>query len=130
MASLDVRGNPAGSDVAGARDAVERALWRMMSFYDTPLADLDAAIAADPAWALPYTMKAGFLLSLTEPALCAEAASLIEQARELTRPRPAREQAHLEAVSLIAEGRWHAAGCCWDDLLIEHPRDALGPGHG
>ena len=27
----------------------ERALWRMMSFYGAPLADLDAAIAADPA---------------------------------------------------------------------------------
>ena len=40
-----------------------------MSFYDTPIADLDAAIAADPGWSLPHTMKAGFLASLTEPAL-------------------------------------------------------------
>jgi hypothetical protein len=41
----------------------------MMSFYDTPLADLDRAMAADPGWALPHIMKAGFLLSLTEAPL-------------------------------------------------------------
>ena len=44
-----------------------------MSFYDTPLADLDAASANDPGWALPHVMRAGFLLSLTEPSLLAEA---------------------------------------------------------
>ena len=69
MSHADPRGNPTGSASAAARDAAEQALWRMMSFYDTPLADLDAAIAADPGWALPHVMKAGFLLSLTEPGL-------------------------------------------------------------
>ena len=44
MALTDLRGNPLGTNSGPARDAVERALWRMMSFYDTPLADLDAAI--------------------------------------------------------------------------------------
>ena len=60
----DARGLPAGSQSVSARAAVDTALWRMMSFYDTPIADLDAAIAADPGWALPHTMKAGFLASL------------------------------------------------------------------
>ena len=54
-------------------DSAEKALWRMMSFYDTPLADLDAASAHDPGWALPHVMRAGFLLSLTEAALLPEA---------------------------------------------------------
>ena len=48
MSHPDVRGNPCSSAHANARDAAEQALWRMMSFYDTPLADLDAASAADP----------------------------------------------------------------------------------
>ena len=39
----------------------------MLSFYGTPVDDLDAAIAADPHWLLPRVMKAGFLLNLTEP---------------------------------------------------------------
>ena len=48
MTQYDARGLEAGSASASARAAVDVALWRMMSFYDTPIADLDAAIAADP----------------------------------------------------------------------------------
>ena len=69
MASPDPRGNPCGTRSAAARDAAESALWRMMSFYDTPLADLDSASALDPGWALPHVMRAGFLLSLTEASM-------------------------------------------------------------
>jgi hypothetical protein len=128
MAPSDPRGNPCGSGSAQARAAVETALWRMMSFYDTPLADLDAAMAADPGWALPHAMKAGFLLSLTEPSLLDEAAAHLSHARKLAGAAPAtphRERAHLEALQQVAEGRWHAACRTWDELLIEHPRDAL-----
>ena len=126
MASTDPRGNPSGSGSAAARDAVELALWRMMSFYDTPLADLDAAIAADPAWALPHVMKAGFLLSLTEPSLHAEAGSHLASARALCNAAmPGCERAHLDAVQQVHDGRWHAACRTWDELLVRHPRDAL-----
>jgi len=125
MVNQDDRGNPVGTGVAAANDAAEQALWRMMSFYDTPLADLDAAMAADPAWALPHTMKAGFLLSLTEPGLCDEASAHLSHARALIAGAPARERIHLDAVQAVLEGRWHAACRAWDDLLLEHPRDAL-----
>ncbi|MDO9071680.1 MAG: tetratricopeptide repeat protein [Rubrivivax sp.] len=125
MSYPDARGNPCSSNHRAALDAAEQALWRMMSFYDTPLADLDAAMAADPAWMLPHVMKSGFLLSLTEPALVAEAAAGLETARSLARNATARERAHLQAVQLVAEGRWQAACRLWDELLIEHPQDAL-----
>ena len=54
------------SDTALA--AAERALWRMMSFFEPPLADLDAAIAEDPGWLLPRvprTVLIGTGLALT-----------------------------------------------------------------
>jgi hypothetical protein len=121
----DDRGNPCGSHDGTARSAVEQATWRMMSFYDTPLADLDTAIAADPAWALPHAMKAGFLLSLTEPALLAEATTHLQAARDRAETAPARERAHIEALGETLEGRWHSACRVWDALLVEHPRDAL-----
>ncbi len=124
----DLRGNPCGSGSEAARAHAEQALWRMMSFYDVPLADLDAAMAADPGWAMPHVMKAGFLLSLTEPSLLDEAAAHLSHARALADARadtPARERAHLEAVQQAAEGRWHAACRTWDEVLVEHPRDAL-----
>jgi hypothetical protein len=125
MASPDPRGNPCGTRNAAARDAAEVALWRMMSFYDTPLADLDAASAHDPGWALPHVMRAGFLLSLTEPSLLAEAGQHLQRARELADGAPARELAHLEAVQATLDGRWQAACRIWDELLVDYPRDAL-----
>ena len=125
MSAPDLRGNPCGSASNAARDHAERALWRMMSFYDTPLADLDAAAQADPHWAMPPLMKAGFLLSLTEPALVDEARALHARAQALERSCTARERAHLHAVGQVLEGRWAAACRTWDELLVEHPRDAL-----
>lgn len=125
MSHPDIRGNPCSSSHAAARDAAEQALWRMMSFYDPPLADLDAAMAADPAWCLPHVMKAGFLLSLTEASLLTEADAHLSHARALASHATAREKAHLEATQAVLEGRWHQACRIWDQLLVEHPRDAL-----
>ena len=121
----DARGCPSGSAEPAARDAVESALWRLMSFYDVPLADLDRAIAADPGWAMPHVMKAGFLASLTEPTLMPEAAAHLAAARALTRAAPERERAHVEAMQQLIDGQWHAACHSWDTLLLQWPRDGL-----
>ena len=125
MSYPDVRGNPCSSPSRSARAAAEQALWRMMSFYGTPLADLDEAIAADPAWLLPHVMKAGFLLGLTEAAHDADVETHLARAHALSTQATARERGHLEAVQMVAQGRWHAACRVWDELLIEHPLDAL-----
>lgn len=125
MSHPDARGNPGSSSCRPALAAAELALWRMMSFYDTPLADLDEAMAADPGWLMPHVMKAGFLLSLTEPGLAREADAHLSHARALAKGATARERGHLQAVQLVLEGRWHAACRAWDELLIEHPQDAL-----
>jgi len=125
MSHQDARGNPCSSASAAARDAAEQALWQMMSFYAPPLADLDMAIATDPAWPLPHTMKAGFLLSLTEPHLAAEAATHLAKARELQSHATPREKAHADAVQALLDGRWHQACKVWGTLLVDHPRDAL-----
>ncbi|MEP7281206.1 MAG: tetratricopeptide repeat protein [Rubrivivax sp.] len=126
MTITDRRGVPSGSGSAAARESVERATRHMMSFDEPPLDDLDRAIAHDPAWALPHAMKAGFLLSLTEPSLQAEAGLHLACAHALaTAATPTRERQHLGALDAIAEGRWLHAGKLWDALLVEQPRDAL-----
>ena len=125
MALPDSRGNLQATDSAAAAQAAESALWRMMSFYDPPIADLDRAIEADAHWAMPYVMKAGFLLSLTEPALVAEARQHLEHARQRVAGATARERVHLEACLRVLDGRWHDACALWDDWLLDHPRDAL-----
>jgi len=122
---LDERGCPSGSVESAAREALSKAVWRMMSFYDVPLADLDRAQQADPDWAMPHVARAGFLASLTEPSLQAEAQAHLAAAQACTRPAPLRERAHLSAVGHVLQGRWGAAARVWDELLVLHPRDAL-----
>jgi hypothetical protein len=123
--NTDARGNPVGAASAAAREHAERALWRLVSFYDTPLADCDAAIECAPGWLLPPVMKAGFLLCLTEPGFVAQAAQAIDAASALEAAAPPRELAHLHAVRLVLAGQWQQAQMVWDGLLLDHPRDLL-----
>ncbi len=122
---LDPRGLRLGTASAAAADAVEMATWRVMSYFDTPLADIDRAVAHDPAWLMPRVMKAGYLLSLTEPSQLDACNALLAEAEPLLRASPPRECAHFEAVRAIAQGRWGPACGAWDALLIDEPRDAL-----
>ena len=125
MTRRDWRGNPVSTDSADALDASERALWRMMSFYGAPLDELDAAVAADPRWLLPRLMRAGFLLSLTEPALVGAAHAALDEAEALASAGNDRERGHLVALRLLAAGDWTGAGVAWQRVLDNHPRDAL-----
>ncbi len=108
-----------------ALDHAERALWRMVSFFGDPLADLDAAIAADPAWSLAPVAKCDFICTLTEPALLPQARSALNAARPLLGRANPREQAHFAAAELALAGRWRDASTLWDELLRDHPRDML-----
>jgi len=119
----DQRGNPVGTSSEDALKHAETALWRMCSFFDAPLADLDAAIAADPGWMLPHVMRASFLLTLTEPSLVADARAALEQADLLAANAPERERAHWAAADRCAAGDWHGACAAWEQILLQHPRD-------
>ena len=121
----DARGNPVSTRSAVALDAAERALWRMMSFYGTPLDDLAEARAAAPGWLLPHLMHAGFLLSLTEPSVVAEARRVLAQCEPLAAQADVRERAHLAALHTLLAGDWPGACRAWEALLLLYPRDAL-----
>jgi hypothetical protein len=121
----DPRGNPISTRSNAAVAAAEHGLWRMMSFYGVPMDDLAAAQAADPQWPLPLLMHAGFLLSLTEASVIADAQALLERAAPLMPHAHAREQAHFAALQTLLAGDWHAACAAWEALLLQHPRDAL-----
>ena len=121
----DPRDCPVSTDSAEALAHFERALWRMVSFYGDPLADIDAAIAADPAWSLAQVMRCDFILSITEPAMLAQARSALDAARAQAAHAVEREQTHLLAAELALAGRWRDASTVWDLLLRNNPRDML-----
>jgi hypothetical protein len=119
----DQRGNPVGTRSQAALAHAEVALWRMCSFFDVPLPDLEAASAEDPQWLLPHVLRAAFLLSLTEPALLPDARAALEQADLCAAGATPRERAHLAATSRCAAGDWQGACALWEEILLEHPRD-------
>ncbi|MDP9045012.1 MAG: tetratricopeptide repeat protein [Pseudomonadota bacterium] len=121
----DVRGNLVGTCSAAALEATERALWSMLSFYGSPFDALDDAHAADPDWMLPLLMQAGFLLSLTEPALLPQARALLERAAPMLARATPRERDHLGALHDLIAGDWAAACGAWEALLLREPRDLL-----
>jgi len=122
---LDRRGNPVGTASEAALDHAERALWRVMTFYGTPLDDLDAAAAADPGWILPKLMKAGFLIGLSEAGFAREGAALLDTLAPRLERATERERAHHAALCTLAAGDWHGACRDWEALLLDYPRDAL-----
>jgi hypothetical protein len=121
----DSRGLRLGTASRAAADRADEALWQMMTFADTPRLALQAAREADPGWALPLLLDAGFRLGLNQPDDRAAARELLASAGALASRATARERAHLEALARLQDGRVSAALRVWDDLLLEHPRDAL-----
>ncbi len=129
----DPRGCLANTSSQDAIEHVEKATWRMLSYFGDPLANLDAAIASDPAWMLPHLMKANCLLTLGEYRFSVMAREALEQGVEQNAGRgmQPREQAHLAATQACLEDRWQDACRLWDGILVDHPRDlaALIPAH-
>src|SRR5689334_15674493 len=117
---LDRRGNPVGTASAAALDHAERALWRLMTFYGTPLEDLDAAAAADPGWVLPGLMKAGFLIGLSEAGFARQGEEVLATLAPRLKGATERERAHHAALLTLAAGDWHAACRAWEALLLDH----------
>jgi hypothetical protein len=121
----DSRGNPVSTRSSAALAHAEVALWRMASFFDAPLADLDAALAEDPSWCLPHLMRASFLLTLTEPSLMTQARLALSKAQALIRHATDRERMHLAAATACANGQWRSACSLWQTILDTHPHDVF-----
>ena len=123
---FDPRGIAVSTRSPIAIAATERALWRMMSFYGTPLDALDSAAAADPAWTLPKLMKAGFLLSLTEPSLLADARAELAIAESASSHANQRERDHTAALRTLLAGDWHGACREWEARARANVEAELG----
>jgi hypothetical protein len=121
----DPRGNPVSTHSTAALAYAENALWRMASFFDAPLADLDAASAEDPSWCLPHLMRASFFLTLTEPSLMPQARLALTKAQALMRHATDRESMFFTAANACANGEWRSACAQWQTILDTHPHDVF-----
>ena len=128
MAARDAQGILYPTATAEDMERYDR-LIRQMSFFQAPvLATLDEAIAANPAFGMPYAAKAYLMLYMTEPRFNAAAAETLAALRAAVDPGQLSEveRAHIAAIEAWLGGELHRAAAILDRLGIDHPREILG----
>src|SRR5216683_3920308 len=109
------------SSAAAAEDYV-RALDLMLSANIGGEELLDAALAADPEFALAHIARARLLAVQARVAEAKEAAAAARALSDRVRSREAR---HIETVALAIDGNGKAAMAMLEEHVTEFPRDAL-----
>jgi len=117
----------AGHQVTGATaDGLahfEAAAHQFRCYIGDPVASVDAALAAAPQMVMAHVLKAYLHLLGTEPLALPVARDCLAAAADLVATE--RERGHVEAVRLLIDGRWRAAGRVLEDVSIAYPLDAL-----
>ena len=117
-----------GLTLSGATDAAalsyEAAVAELQCYRGDPVAQVDAALAEAPDFAMAHALKAWLHLLGTEPSGLQVAREAQEEAA--LHATTVRERGHVAALGHLVAGRWHAAGRVLEDVTVEAPRDALG----
>lgn len=128
MAAADPQGIVYPTATPADMETYDR-LIRQMSFFQAPiLATVDAAIAANPAFGMPYFAKAYLMLYMTEPRFNAAAAETMAALRAAVSLEALSEveRAHAAAIDAWLGGELHRAAAILDRLGMDHPREILG----
>ena len=113
------------STTAVARDAFNRAL-KSFTGYDADLPEhAQAALQADPQFALGHCLWGYFMLLAYSRATVPAAADALRAATQHARGATARERAHVRALELWIAGDLDSALREWEEILAAWPRDVL-----
>ena len=111
---------------AGSADAVallDSAIEDLAALAGDPVADADAAVAADDSLVLGHIYRAYLQLYGTTPEGVAAAGEILKRLDETVMGE--RELHHLRAARHWAEGDWEATTRALERALLRHPRDLL-----
>ena len=111
---------------AGSGDAVvllDSAIEDLAALAGDPIADADAAVAADDSLVLGHIYRAYLQLYGTTPEGVAAAGEILKRLDETFMGE--RELHHLRAARHWAEGDWEATTRALERALLRHPRDLL-----
>lgn len=125
----DNHGHPLSGANSASLTAFQAALDELRCYVGDPVASTNAALRASPDMTMAHLLKAWLHLLGTEPTGQTVAHQCCDTAAGL--PANDREQRHLHAARLLADGRWHDAGRALEDLSLLYPHDllALQAGH-
>ena len=123
MSMKDARGEPTSTTSAEALALYERAVGEFQGYVGDPVASMDQALVADPSFALGHGLRAAALLLTSERRFLAEARRSVELLAQ--HAGNTRERGHATALRRFAGGDWRGAALDLDQVLEEHPCDAV-----
>jgi tetratricopeptide (TPR) repeat protein len=125
MSLQDRRGVPVSTGNRRALDRYEDAIELFHSYFNDPLAVIDAALAEDPDFVLGHCFKAGLMLSATDKGAEAALRQSVAAATGLWNRANERERGHIAAARAWAQGEFHRAVELYGAVLADYPRDSL-----
>jgi tetratricopeptide (TPR) repeat protein len=118
----DRHGNAVSNGSRAAVDALDRAGQMILAFRADPLAEIDAALAAQPDFAMGHAFRAGLMVMGMERGAAEEAQRSVA-AGEAIGGLTEREAAHLSAARAFADGDFALAHRRYGEIAAAHPRD-------
>src|SRR5690606_29281517 len=124
----DLYGNSVSTNSPEALARFNDALRQIRTYHGDPIATLDAALEADPGFALAWAARAVVLAQVTDRMFASE---VERSANAATKGRMNdRERDHVAGALAWAEGRFDDATTLFGRIAQENPRDVLALQHG
>jgi len=111
------------TDDSNAVEALDLAFNAYFQFRTNAMVYLDAAIAADPQFALPHAARGILIESLKKPELYPKARHELEAAKNCHAPVSARESHYIAALEAVLNGQVTAAATHYQQIVNDHPHD-------
>lgn len=125
MGYRDQFGVPLTAGDATALRHYDTAVAKLLIFNNDPVAEVDQATAIDPGLVMGHVLKGLLCVLGTEKALLPDARAALAAGRSVASGASEREVRHLDGLARWIDGRLHDACAAWEDILVDHPDDAL-----
>ena len=119
----DQRGYSVTTDNSTASEALDRAFNAYTGFRTDAMLHLDAAIAADPQFAIPHVIKGLLIASLKKPELYPMARNELEAAKNGRTPASEREIHYMAALEATLLDHVTTAVTHYEQIARDHPLD-------
>lgn len=110
---------------AGSAAAFDAAVFDYYAWRNDPVATLTTAAASDPSFGLAHSAIASLLLLAGVRGDDPNVRSALDAAEASSPFVTHRERRHLAAAQAWSRGEIVTAADIWEDILLDHPRDAL-----
>ena len=125
MSHRDQFGAMVTSGDAAAVRQLDAAVAKLIVFNNDPVAEVEQATAIDPGLVMGHVLKGLLCVLGMEKSLLPDASAALAAGKAAARGASPREHRHLKALEAWIDGRFNDACAAWEDILVEHPNDAL-----